>query len=77
MIWILFAVAVLVLIATAGWFLLGFRLGGGHWQEQMLRTRLETASARRELHDLTRQAFVAMADHAGRQTASDDRWPPR
>ena len=54
-----------VLAATA-WFLLGFRLGGTHWQTRLVRTQMEAASARRQLYDLTRQAFVAMADRAVR-----------
>ncbi|HLX87237.1 MAG TPA: hypothetical protein VKR22_02075 [Acidimicrobiales bacterium] len=58
-------VIVAVLVVT-GWFLLGFRLGGIHWQNRLVQTQMETANARRQLHDLTREAFVAMADHAQR-----------
>ncbi|HLX87418.1 MAG TPA: hypothetical protein VKR22_02995 [Acidimicrobiales bacterium] len=56
--------AVGVFFMVVAWFLLGFQLGGSHWQGRLLETQLETAKARRQLYDLTRQAFVAMADHA-------------
>lgn len=45
-------------------YLLGFRLGGAHWYDRLVETRLAAAKAERQLHDLTRQAFVAMAEHA-------------
>ena len=54
------AVAALVLAM----FLLGFRLGGDHWQAQLARVRMESAQAERQMHDLTRQAFEAMAERA-------------
>lgn len=54
-----------VLLATL--FLLGFRIGGEHWQEQALQIRHEGARASRQMHELTRQAFVAMAEEADRQ----------
>jgi hypothetical protein len=57
---------VAVVMVTMGWFLLGFRLGGRHWQSRLLHSQLETVKARRQLYDLTREAFVAMADHAHR-----------
>lgn len=56
----------LALLATAI-FLLGFRLGGEHWQRELLRVRSTAAQAQRQLHDLTRQAFVAMAEEAQRR----------
>ena len=52
-----------IVLAIVASFLLGFRLGGSHWQTRLIRTQMQAASARRQLHDLTRQAFVAMADH--------------
>jgi hypothetical protein len=55
----------LTLLATSI-FLLGFRLGGDHWQRELLRVRTTAAQAQRQLHDLTRQAFVAMAEEAQR-----------
>lgn len=48
-------------------YLLGFRLGGDHWQSELSRVRMEAAQAERQLHDLTRQAFVAMAEEAERR----------
>lgn len=51
----------------AAMFLLGFRLGGEHWQQQLMRVRMEAAQASRHMHDLTRQAFVAMAEEVQRR----------
>ena len=59
---IAFVVVVLALGATL--FLLGFRLGGGRWRAEVHRVRLEAIQAERQLHNLTRQAFVAMAEDA-------------
>lgn len=56
----------LVLMVVMAMFLLGFRLGGDHWQAELTRLRLEAVKAERQMHDLTRQAFVAMAEHAER-----------
>lgn len=47
-------------------FLLGFRLGGQSWLAETTRVRAEAAAAERQLHDLTRSAFVAMAEEAQR-----------
>jgi len=63
---LLLAVILLTMLATT-LFLLGFRLGGEHWQEQVLQVRHEGAQASRQMHELTRQAFVAMAEEADRQ----------
>ena len=49
-------------------FLLGFRLGGHSWVAEAQRVKAEAANAQRELHDLTRAAFVAMAEEAERRT---------
>lgn len=54
------SVALIVLLS----FLLGFRIGGHSWAEEAERVRLEAARAQKELHDLTRAAFVAMAEQA-------------
>jgi flagellar basal body-associated protein FliL len=63
MIVLLIIVLVLVLLALlASVFLLGFRLGGEQWQSELARGRLEAAQAERRLHNLTRQAFVSMAE---------------
>ena len=51
----------LVVILT---YLLGFRLGGQSWMTEANRVRAEAAAAERQLHDLTRSAFVAMAEQA-------------
>ena len=61
---ILFLLLVLTLVVLSLAFLLGFRLGGDHWQSELTRVRLESGQAERQLHDLTRQAFVAMTKHA-------------
>ncbi len=48
-------------------FLLGFRLGGDGNATELNRVRVEAAQAQRELHNLTRQAFVAMAEAVERR----------
>jgi len=48
-------------------FLLGFRLGGDSWAAEARRVRSRAAVASREMHDLTRAAFVAMAEEAERR----------
>jgi uncharacterized membrane protein YciS (DUF1049 family) len=50
----------------AALFLLGFRLGGGQAESQVARVHREAARAERQIHDLTRQAFVSMAEAAER-----------
>jgi hypothetical protein len=55
---------VALLALSSAVFLLGFRLGGGHWKDRLSQVRMEGAQAERQLHDLTRQAFVAMAEEA-------------
>lgn len=57
---VLFVLALILLIAAT--FVLGFRLGGDHWQSELTRVRLQAAQAERQLHNLTRQAFVSMAE---------------
>lgn len=58
------AVAVIVMLT----YLLGFRLGGQSWIAEAQRVRAEAAVAERQLHDMTRAAFMAMAEEAeGRQ----------
>jgi uncharacterized membrane protein YciS (DUF1049 family) len=61
---LLLVLALLALAASV--FLLGFRLGGEHWLAELNRVRLEAARAERQIHDLTRQAFVAMAEEVER-----------
>ena len=48
-------------------YLLGFRLGGQSRISELQRVRAEAAEAERQLHDLTRSAFVAMAEAAERR----------
>jgi hypothetical protein len=48
-------------------YLLGFRLGGQSWVAEAQRVRAQAAAAERQLHDLTRSAFVAMAEEAERR----------
>jgi hypothetical protein len=57
-------VAGLLVVTAALAFLLGFRVGGEHWQTQLNRVRAESNRAASEMHSLTRAAFEAMADHA-------------
>ena len=43
--------------------LLGFRLAAPERDRELLRVRTQAAEAARRMHDLTREAFVAMAEH--------------
>jgi hypothetical protein len=45
-------------------FLLGFRLGGESSLSELTRIRAQASEAAREMHELTRAAFVAMAEEA-------------
>lgn len=61
-------------------YLLGFRLGSQSWICELQRVRTEAADAERQLHDLTRSAFIAMAEAAERRRAGPsvggvERWP--
>lgn len=47
-------------------FVLGHRYGGDRWQAELTRVRLEAAQAERQLHDLSRTAFAAMAEEVER-----------
>ncbi len=62
---ILFVAAVILLALRV--FLLGFRLGGEHWQSELARVRLQAAQAERQLHNLAREAFVSMAEAVEQQ----------
>lgn len=61
----LLVLMLLVLLAGVT-YLLGFRLGGSHWQQELGRVRSESAQAGRDMHQLTRAAFVAMAEEAAK-----------
>jgi len=63
------SLGVLVLLLISVMYVLGFHVGGEHWLSELTRVRMEAAQAERRLHDLTRQAFVAMAEHVERRTA--------
>jgi hypothetical protein len=67
MIWLTVFLLAAVAVIVGLVFLLGFRLGGQSWQSEAVRVRAEAAAAERELHDLTRSAFVAMAEEAQRR----------
>jgi hypothetical protein len=54
---------VAIITVTALALLLGFGLGSPHRDRELLRVRLQAADAARRMHDLTREAFVAMAEH--------------
>lgn len=62
---------ILILLVLAGLlvavFTFGFHVAGTNWQRQLLQARTEAAEAGRQMHDLTRRAFVAMAEEAERQ----------
>jgi hypothetical protein len=57
--------AIVTLVAAA--ILLGFWLGAPERDYELLRIRLQAAEAARRMHDLTREAFVAMAEHVERR----------
>ena len=57
----------MVLLIVAAVYLLGFRLGGDHWQSELGRVRIEAEQAQRRLHDVAREAFVAMSEHVARR----------
>jgi len=65
--WLVLLVVLLLAALVTASYLLGFRLGGQKLQEDLLRVRLEGIEAQRAMHNLTREAFVAMAEHAERQ----------
>lgn len=65
------ALVLALAFAVLAVFLLGFRLGGDHWQAELARVRIEAARASRRMHDLTREAFVAMAERAEQMRRQD------
>jgi uncharacterized protein HemY len=66
-VFLVIAVALLVVLT----YLLGFRLGGQSWVAEAQRVRAQAAAAERQLHDLTRSAFVSMAEEAERRRRPD------
>jgi flagellar basal body-associated protein FliL len=62
-VWLIIAYVLVLLGLMGATFLLGFRLGGEHWHNELLKVRVQATQAERQLHDLTRAAFVAMTEH--------------
>jgi len=56
--------AVLLAVLVPLVYLLGFRMGGYHWQAEITKVRAEGAQAVRQLRDLMGGAFAAMHDYA-------------
>lgn len=67
MIALVFLVIFLLLALASAVFLLGFRLGSEGWLEELTRVRVQAIEAQRRMQDLTRQAFLAMAEEADQQ----------
>jgi hypothetical protein len=61
------ALAIVTALLIVASYLLGFRLGGEHWRDEVSRVRAQAAQAERRIHDLSRQAFIAMAEEAERR----------
>lgn len=53
-------------------FWLGRDQGRESWLAEVVRVRAEAAVAERELHALTREAFVAMAEEAERRSSTPE-----
>jgi Na+/glutamate symporter len=60
-------VGLLVVMLTVVAYLLGFRMGGEHWESETVRVRSEAARAARQMHAITRGALVAMQEVAERR----------
>lgn len=60
-------VLMLVSALAAVVYLLGFRLGHESTHERVARVRLDAVDAERRIHELTRNAFVAMLEHVEQQ----------
>jgi hypothetical protein len=61
------ALVLSIVLLTTVVFVFGFHVGGEHWQSELTRVRMEAVQAERRMHELTRQAFTAMAEHAQRR----------
>lgn len=62
----------LVAAASVALLALGYWLGRTQGDDELLRIRLHAAHAQRRMHDLTRQAFTAMAESAEQHRRSGD-----
>ncbi len=67
---------VLTLTVTTAIAVVSFRIGRSKGFGEILHIRMEAAQARRRMHDLTREAFVAMTEAAenisGRQRSTEN-----
>jgi hypothetical protein len=61
---------VFALLLVGACYVLGFRIGRKHWLCELARVRMDARQAELRLHDLTREAFVAMAELVERQPSS-------
>lgn len=67
---------ILALGSMTSLYLLGFRLGGDYWASELRRVQEEAARAERALHDMTRRAFVSMAEEVERRNGRNDTVAP-
>ncbi len=69
---LLLVLIILALVSAIGFvcFLLGARVSGSHWQRELLQVRTEAAEAARELHSLTVNTMMAVADEMDRHRRS-------
>ena len=67
MIGLLLFVVILLVVVSGAIFVWGFRLGGEQGHAELAKVRLQAAQAERRLHNLTRDAFVRMAEAAERR----------
>lgn len=66
MIGLLILAILLVMALSASVYLIGYLLGSHGWRAKLDQVRAESRVAERQLHDLTRKAFIAMSDRAFR-----------
>jgi hypothetical protein len=70
---LVFGFVFVVVLFGVAMYLLGFRLGGaGHLQETLTQVRLDGLRAQQRVHDLSRQAFVAILEEARRRRQPGD-----
>jgi cob(I)alamin adenosyltransferase len=66
MIGLLILSVLLLLTLSASTYLLGYTLGGHGWRAKLDQARTESREAERQLHNLTRDAVIAMSEHVNR-----------